>query len=331
MITDVFQGDLFSTVSLTAAVNKLPYKPQELAQWLPWNAQGIATTVAVIEERDGSFDIVPAVPRGSAPTQAIGNPRAARPLVVPHYPLEATILASEIQGVRSFGSDSDLETIESKRSEKLERASFSQEVTAEFVRAGALSGLIRNKDGSTLIDLHETFGVARNTHDINFASATTDVIAELIDAKEKSEDELGAYLVDGFQLIAGRTLFKAVISHPSVKSAWERWQDGAALRADNRKGFEVVEGVFLRSYAKGKVGSVSFIDPAESFLAPVADGLYETRYAPADTIDFANTIGIPTYVVPEVMEYGRGIKLLVESNVVSWVNRPRAIVRIKQS
>ena len=103
------------------------------------------------------------------------------------------------------------------------------------------------------------------------------------------------------------------------------------LRADNRKGFEVVEGVFLRSYAKGKVGSVSFIDPAESFLAPVADGLYETRYAPADTIDFANTIGIPTYVVPEVMEYGRGIKLLVESNVVSWVNRPRAIVRIKQS
>jgi hypothetical protein len=326
----LFSNSLFNTFSLTAYVNNLQYAPHELGTYLPWHESGISTSVAVIEERDGKIIVVPAVERGSAPTRVLGCGRRARPIIVPHYPLEYVIKASEVSGVRAFGQESGLETVEMRRNEKLEDGTKSQEVTREWVRAGAITGQIRDHDGSLIYDMHAEFGVNRNTHGIDLNNPNTDVLAELIEAKEKAEDELGGFLVNGFELPAGKTLFKKIVSHPSVKKAWDRWQDGAALRADNRKGFEIVEGVTLRSYAKGKLNGVNFMDPTKGYLCPIADGLYETRYAPAETNDWVNTVGLPIYTIPETLEYNAGVKMLIESNQISWVNVPRAIVEISQ-
>lgn len=327
---NVFESDLFSFTSLTGAVNKLPEKPGELGQWLPWNSQGVNTVSIVVEFRDGQLSVIPTAARGSVGKAAKRDPRYARSFLVPHYPHYDAILATEVQGVRQFGSQDAMETVETKRGEKLARMQANHEVTWEFARAGAIGGVLYDADGDTIYDWHVEFGVTRNTHDIALGNAATRVVAELVDAKRKSEIELGAMLANGYKLICGAEIFKDITTHATVEKAFDRWQESAFLRADNRKGFMIADDVEVLSYHKSKVGDVDFIQPDEAYLCPVAD-IYQTRFAPADTLEAANTIGLPLYTMGEPMPFGRGIDLCTESNHINYVERPRSIVRIKKS
>jgi len=328
---NVFESDLFSFTSLTSAVNKLPEKPHELGQWLPWNEQGVNTVSIVVEEKDGSLSVVPSAPRGGGKLAAVKrDPRRARSLLVPHYPHYDSILAAEVQGVRAFGSESQMETVEAKRAEKLAAMQANHEVTWEFARAGAISGVLYDANGDVIYDWHSEFGVSRNSHDIALGTATTNVRDQLIQAKRKSEVELGATLASGYKLICGSAIWSEITSHASVEKAFDRWQDGAYLRADNRRGFMIADDIEVVSYHKSKVGDLEFIAPDEAFLCPIAP-IYQARFAPADTLEAANTIGLPLYTMGEPMPFGRGIELCTESNHIHYVERPRAIVRIKKS
>lgn len=330
-IANVFESDVFDVIEMTAAINKMEYLPQEISDWLPWNTESVSTCMVAIEQRGNSFDIVEARPLGAPPAQIEDDDREAIPLLVPHYPTEITVQPGEVQGVRAFGTDATLETATNVRDRKLLKARRSHAATLEFTRAGAIQGKIPSKSGATIVDLFEKFGVVQTQHDIDFTSGNTDVLAELIEAKEKSEQALGAYMVEGYMLPVGPALYKSIVSHPSVFKAWERWQDGARFRADNRKGFEVVEGVFLASYNKGIVGSTRFMPSDEGFLCPIAEDMYQTRLAPANHMQFVNTPGLPVYVIPgRSDDYDSGFKAKVEANHVSWVNEPTSIVRIKQ-
>lgn len=204
------------------------------------------------------------------------------------------------------------------------------DVTEEFARAGAVSGLLRDADGSTLYDWHQEFKVARNTHNINFTDTKTDVRDELINAKRKAEKAIGGTMMyQGFKLICTQTIFNAIISHPSIKAAYDRWQDGAFLRADNRKGFMIADNIEVIEYPNNVVGNVEYLTEGESFLIPNSDNLFQSRFAPADNTIFANTIGLPLYMVAEPMKFGRGFELLTEQNAIFYTALPRAIVRIK--
>lgn len=70
------------------------------------------------------------------------------------------------------------------------------------------------------------------------------------------------------------------------------------LRNDPRGGF-LFGGAFGEEY-RGKVGSQAFIADDEAYLVPegVAD-LFITRFAPADYMETANTLGLPKYAKQE--------------------------------
>jgi hypothetical protein len=59
----------------------------------------------MIEEREGSLNLVETAARGAPAIQNTTNKRKARSLVVPHIALEDTIPADEVQNVRAFGSE----------------------------------------------------------------------------------------------------------------------------------------------------------------------------------------------------------------------------------
>ena len=328
---NIFESDAFSFTSLTTAINAIPEKPHELGQWFKWNAQGVNTQAIVVEEKAGSLAIIPTSERGTVGRGVKSNARKLRSFVIPHYAHYDQILAASVQGVRQFGSEDQMETVVAKLAEKNAAMRADHEVTEEFAKAGAISGLLRDADGTTIYDWHIEFGVTRNAHDIDFEDATLDVRAELVKAKRKAEIAIGGtILVSGWKLVCSTAVFDAITQHPSVKAAYDRWQDGAALRADLRKGF-VLGDIEIVSYHNSKVGNVEFIGSDESFLVPVASDLFQVRYAPADTMEAANTIGLPLYGMSEPLPFGRGVDLCTESNAIYYNPLPRAIVRIMQS
>lgn len=109
---DIFGNSAFSLTSLTDAINKIPFVPGRLGQLGIFDESGVSTTSVMIEEREGSLTLIETSQRGAPAQQNQNNKRKARSLVVPHIALEDTILADEVQNVRAFGSESQLDGVQ---------------------------------------------------------------------------------------------------------------------------------------------------------------------------------------------------------------------------
>src|SRR4051812_40538270 len=95
-LTDVFNSDLFSTTSLTASVNKMPFVPGRIGQLGIFTEMGIPTTQLMIEEIGGTLALVPNTKRG-APAKVIDRARrVGRSLTLPHLPTRFSIMADQI-------------------------------------------------------------------------------------------------------------------------------------------------------------------------------------------------------------------------------------------
>lgn len=332
-LLDIFSTDAFSTVSLTDAILKAPYKPGRIGELRLFRSDGIVTTTVVVEEKDGRLSLIETSPRGG-PASTIGaQKRTARSFLVPHLERESTILADEVQGVRAFGSETELESVQMLVNKRLIDLRAMHEVTLEHHRIGAIQGKILDADGTTvLFNLFTEFGVAQQTHDIALSVSTTDVRNEAVAIKRLSEDELGGLAVSGYRAFCGDQFFDEFIKHSEVKESL-KFQESALLRDDVRGGF-MYGGIVWENY-RGKVagvgGDVSFIPTAEAFVVPEAD-IFRTYFAPADFIEAVNTVGLPVYakIVPD-NELNRWAKVHTQSNPMCLCLRPRAVIRVTKS
>ncbi len=328
-LANVFKSDVFSFMSLTAAINILPPRATTIDAFATFVESGINTTTVSVEEKDGKIGIVKSQPRGFVGRGQSSKKRRIRKFDVPHYPEFDAIHASEVQGVRQFGSDSSMETVESKLAEKRSDLVDLLNTTIDAGKWGAVQGVLYDADGSVLYDWFDEFGVARNEISIDLSDATINLRDEVIKAKRQAEKELGGYTWSKFTLALPAAVFDAFVSHPSLKEAYDRWQDGAYLRADNRAGFMIADNVEVKSVDITDLGNgLKTIPDDEGFMIPNANSLLKVNYSPADTLEAANTIGLPYYMGSELMPFGKGVDLIAETNFLAYAEKPRAIVRI---
>ncbi|MBB4064045.1 major capsid protein [Gellertiella hungarica] len=328
-LANVFKSDIFSFTSLTAAINMVPPQPTSVDGFATFAESGVNTLTVTVEEKDGRIGIVKSAPRGSVGRGISSKQRRARAFTVPHYPTYDQILASEIQGVRAFGSDNQMETVEAKLAEKRGDMLADLNNTINMGKWGAIAGVLYDADGSVLYDWHSEFGVARNEISIDLTNPNLNLRDEMIKAKRQAEKELGGYTFSKFTVALPAGVFDAFVSHVSLKEAYDRWQDGAFLRADNRKGFMIADNIEIKSVDITDLGNgLTTIPDDEGYMIPDANGLLKVNYAPADTMEAANTIGLPYYAMSEPMPFGKGVELAAETNFIAYAEKPRAIVRI---
>lgn len=325
---DIFNSDAFTTVSLTKAINVAPHFPQRLAELGLFSEEGMTTTNAMIEQLGSTLSLVPSGTRGSPANATAGDKAKLIPFPAVHLPQRATIIADSVQNLRAFGSESELETVQTVVNKRLEKMRRNLDATIEFHRMGAIKGQVLDSDGiSVLLDLYTAFGVTQQTHNMALATATTKVRAEIVKAKRKSEDDLGGLMYKSMRAFCSPEFFDQFVSHGSVEAAYDRWMNGEFLRADLRAGF-YHGGVFWEEY-RGKVGSTSFIPANEAYLVPegVPD-MFITHYAPADYEETVNTIGLPYYAKQEPMRMAKGRDLEAQSNPLCLNTRPRSVIKL---
>jgi hypothetical protein len=75
--------------------------------------------------------------------------------------------------------------------------------------------------------------------------------------------------------------------------------------------------------------STTWVEADCAYLVPLGiPDLFVTSFAPADFVETANTPGQPLYAKAELLSMGRGIRIESQSNPVSIVTRPRAVVKL---
>lgn len=325
-LTDLFASDLFKVTTLTDALNKLPYKPSRIGQLGLFQDTGVPTTTIVIEERSGKLHLLPSVPRGGPASKMNQGKRTARAFSIPHIPVEDEVLADDLLNVRAFGSDDRETAIATTINERQLVMRQSHEVTLEFLRLGALKGVIIDGDGSTtLYNLFTEFGIAQTQIDFALSNDATDVRAKCLAVKRAMEAALGAMGYDHVHCLCGKTFFENLISHPIVYATYEIYMASALQRADLRKGFEFC-GIVFEEYP-GTVSGTQFVADAAAHFFPVGvPGLFRTYFAPADFVEAVGTIGIPLYSKAHQMKYDRGIELHTQSNPLTMCTIPGVLV-----
>jgi len=325
---DVFSADAFSLRSLTASINDLPYVPSMLGASGIFDEKGMPTTTAQIERMGNVLILVPNKPRGAPPTIPPTARRTLIPINCTHLPETRTVMADEVQGVRAFGTESELEGVQSVVNQKLTEMRRNIDATLEWQRIGALKGQILDADATTvLLDLYATFGVTQQVVAMALTTSTTEIAGKIEDALEYVETALGATPFGVMRAVCGGGFWRALMAHPMLKDTLKNWEAAVSLARDPRTPL-VWGGVEWTRY-RGSVGGVPFVGADDAYLYPDnVPGLFQTYFGPADYVETVNTIGLPYYAKQETLPLGKGIVIEAQSNPITICTRPNAVIKL---
>lgn len=336
---DIFSDDAFSLVSMVAAVNSVDSIPGRAGETaFAGVGEGVATTTAVFEQRSQVLALIQSTPRGAPAPQQTEDKGTVFNINIPQIKKERTIGAHEVMGIREFGSTNALRSVQSVVNQQMQKIVREMDMTLEHLRLSALKGIVKDADGTKLVNLYDAFGVAAPS-DFNFdlGNASADIRGICQDVVRYMQRNAKTTLPPGYKVWAfcGDTFFDSLISHANVKAVYQNWAAAEAALGGNFA-FRVFPfaGIFFENYAGTDDGSDTSqgtvgIDPDECrFFLTGVPGLYAEYYAPADFFDTVNTLGLPRYarIAPD-NELQRFVKLHVQQNPLPVCLRPRTLVR----
>ncbi|WP_414451503.1 major capsid protein [Burkholderia sp. 22PA0099] len=325
----LFQDDAFSLASLTAAINDQPHIPGRIGTLGLFEEDGITTTTIQIERDGDTLALVAAGERGAPSAITVGSKRGMIPFNTVHLPQRAAIKADEIQNLRAFGSETEMESLQTVVNRRLAKMRRQLDATHEFHRIGAIKGAVLDADGKTvLIDLLKYFGIKQTSIPFELDNESTEIRQKCQEVQDAIEDALGATTYTGVRVLCGRNFWNKLIVLRTVKETYLATAMATVLRDDAREAIDTGGCVFERY--RGRVGDIGYVADDEAHAVPegVPD-LFITRFAPADYVEAVNTTGLPYYAKQELMDFGKGVEIEAQSNPIHLCTRPKAIVRLK--
>ncbi|KQI68699.1 hypothetical protein AN189_07280 [Loktanella sp. 3ANDIMAR09] len=332
MRLDIFNDDAFGVVGMTAAINRQKYRPGQISATGIFEEDGVTTTTVYIEQRDGKLGLVEPSERGGPGETTADENRDAIPFRIPHYERDDAVKADEVQGVRAFGTEDELETVQGRVDRKLARHGQDLQMTLEHQRVGAIKGVVTAKSGRVLENLYTRFNIATPAAiSLELDVDSTDVGKVVDGVRFGVEDSLDD-VYEGLHAFTGRDFHTALWRHKSVKETLLSHAGAVALRMAVPDTFEF-GGVTWERYRTGKKASedagAAYIAHDEAQLVPVGvPELFLTRFAPADYIETVNTVGLPMYAKQFPMPNDKGVNLEMQMNAISICTRPEVLRRL---
>jgi len=251
-----------------------------------------------------------------------------RSFVIPHIPHDDVVLPEEVQGLRAFGSETEMESIAGVMARHLETMRNKHAITLEHLRMGALKGVILDADGSVIYDLYKEFEIKKAEFNFDlgkvvsgkWVSSDIDVRGECANVLRQMEDSLLGEYMNGVHCLCSPEFFDALVSHKNVKEAYSRYQQGIMLINDVRAGF-TFGGITFSEY-RGQATDASgvtrrFIEAGEAHCFPLGTiDTFGTYFAPADFNETANTLGQTIYAKQEPRKFDRGTDLHTQSKPI---------------
>ncbi|MBP9904507.1 MAG: major capsid protein [Rhodoferax sp.] len=327
-----FNNPAFSMYSLTAAINIIPNRFGRIEALRIFPDKPVRTRQVMVEEQNGVLNLLPTMPVGAPGTVGTRAKRSLRSFVVPHIPHDDVVLPEEVQGIRAFGSETEMETIASVMARHLQTMRNKHAITLENLRMGALKGVILDADGSVIYNLFDEFGITPAVINFDLANASANIKRACANVLRHFEDNLKGEFMTAVHCLCSPEFFDALTEHPKVKDAFAYSQQRAVLIDDMRAGF-TFGGVTFEEY-RGQATDMNgvtrrFIAAGEAHAFPLGTvDTFSTYYAPADFNETANTLGQALYAKQEPRKFERGTDLHTQSNPLPMCHRPGVLVKL---
>ncbi|PMN73161.1 major capsid protein [Enterovibrio norvegicus] len=327
-LQQALESEKFSLRELTAAINNVTVPRTRLAELKLFEEKGISTTSIEIEYKDGQIQLVQDVERG-ADGEPLDDPdRKTVTFKALHLPVPASIMADEIQNTRAFGEEDELESLQAVIDEKAEIVRQSIDITIEYFRFGAIFGKVYNKKGVVVLDLFKAFDI-KETDGENHIDFNKPLPVQLLDVKRASEKQIKGPKARAFRVLCRPAFFDQMLGDESFEKAFNRYNNGEALREDVRRGVSW-QGAFWEEYDEKFGDKDPMPEKYGAVMVPEGKpGLFLTRFAPANYSETVNTKGLPYYVKSEPKKFNKGVDLEGQSNPLNLCTSPLSVRRIK--
>lgn len=326
----------YTNIELTQAIDVVPNQFGRINELNVFPAKGIASEYAEIRFRNGYITILAAKERGADTIVNKGPNENAIILKIPHFPEIDLVTPKDIQNMYAFqGSVLRPKRAEDALLERLEAIKAKHDITREFLRTGAMKGIIIDGSNSTIYNLFTVFGVTQKVINFELTTTTTDVRAKCNELRTHMRLNLKGETMTGIRCMVDSEFWDAFTGHPNVEKYYLNWQEARTLSQDISSVFPF-GGILWEQYdavAPNVNGdSVPFIDAASGYAYP--EGTRNTAATwdgPVDDIRLANEPGVQIYVSPEPLKHGGGIELKSQSNPLPVWSRPALLVKVTKS
>jgi hypothetical protein len=333
LMLDIFNNNAFSMVAMTDAVNLVPNTYGRVGELNLFPNKPQRAHIVALEHKQGFITLIPSQERGGPPAQHKTGERGIRYIEVPHFPLDDRIVSKDLELVRAYpGGPSVLMQLMDLINERLAEIRPKHDITLEFLRNGALSGLILAPNGSTILDLFSEFGITQKVVYFDLSNASSDIKGHCRTVLRHIEDNLAGDRMTGVRALCGENFWDDFISHGAVKEAYSFYEGVNPLRDDVRKGFRY-QGITWEEYrgqATNAAGNtMRFIGADEvRFVPEGCRDTFGTFIAPADYFETLGTPGKPVYSkLSWDTKQNRYVDIHTQSNVMPMCRRPAVLVK----
>ncbi|WP_435659710.1 major capsid protein [Leisingera caerulea] len=303
---DIFQNDAFRARELSASVREIPNQWGQLGRMGIFSPKPIRGTLFSVENKGGVLQLVQSSKRGTAlPSQKRGK-RGLRPFQTFRFGLSDQITADDVDGIRAFESESELSQVEDEVLEQQIALRGSVDVTREYLRMGAVQGIVRDADGSELVNLFDEYGITQKSVDFRFSQAATPMGEKCREVTRHIRKSLKGDIMTGVQCLMEADYTDMLFEHEDFKNRWDKFANATGkdpLRDDASDGLEF-QGIYFKEYTgeaevpqeDGSTVSRQFLPQGESVFLPLGTRqTFKDFNGSADYLDMINQPGEEIY------------------------------------
>jgi hypothetical protein len=338
-LLNIFNNDAFGLVTLTAVINSIDYVPGRAGEMaFAGVAEPLSTTSAAIESDGYSLSLVKSSKRGAPAPKQDTDKGVVRQVAIPHFKIEDTIEAASVQDVRQLGSADTLRSARSVIDRQITKMNQRLDLTLENLRLGALQGIVKDSDATTLLNLYTLFGVAEPTA-FDFSAAFGDP-TDPLDGFRVQCQEVVRYMKRNIKAawpssarvwaFCGDNFFDRVVSSVGVKETAQATAL-AKITLGSNYAFGVFEfgDIMWENYQGTDDGSTVAVatDDCRFFVVGIP-GLYVEYYAPASFFEAVNTVALPRYakIAPD-NRFNEYVEVHTQTNPLPVCTRPLTLVK----
>lgn len=329
---DVFKQDAFSAISLTEAVRKSQTIPGLIGSLGIFTPKPVRTRTVAVEVKGNTLNIIQTSEPGAPRTKRANNKSDIRDLRVRRIEESSTITAEQLQGIRAFGSETELKTLQKEVAERQQDCIDDLAATVERLRLSCINGILVDADDTTIYDYYATFGISQPAEiDFNWAARTKCKQFVAQNVKRPILRALGGRAVPGMRILAlcGDEFYDELQENGEYRDTFKNTEKASTLLEDSV--FEAVDawGVTWLNYRGTDDNSKVAIGVDKVKFLPIGvRGLFQEAFAPAPTFSLVNTMGQEWYsriIVDKDREEWADIEM--ESHRLPICTRPDALLQ----
>lgn len=330
----------FEVQDWTQEINVIPNIWGTIGQMGIFQEIPVTQHTVTFEEIDWTTGVITDRVRGERSNQNTGASRKLHAFNVPHFPLADGIEPQDLQGQSAYAAagTGQVDTLDAVRARKLTSIRQKHANTLELARAQLITAAtVYAPNGTVSMNWNTEFGVTRQTVDFTLGTTTADMVVNVEAGISYIQDHLFGASMTGTVVLCSPTFFARFISHASVKTAYQYYQQTQTPLGQARLGgsstlhrqFEWAGTTFIEM--RDNIAGTQLIPAGQAFMLPLGTDAFRTYFSPANRFGFVNTAGEQVYVweTPDIK--GTLIELESESNFVNGIMRPQLIVNFMTS